>query len=342
MNRQRWGLSVMALGLVLVAVSAAALFLPRSVAEPTSFSPAPQGVKAFYLLLGRLGYRPVRWERPWRRLPQVGRLLVYQPYSPLSSGEETSLLAWVRSGHLAWVETNNRGLVQELLGAKLTAVSQPSAYAHPLRRDALTAGVKVVLPATSWRIVPGGTGVGEVGDEGGWVLASRNLGRGRLVVSTGYLLANAGLARGDNLRLALNVLERGPVLFDEYHHGYAMVPVSRKAASGGDIPPVAWLAIIQSGVALILALYWAGARLGPPVAPTSSAPLWAGEYALAQARLFRRARARRYILRELLNGQKGQVDPSLTAKVTQRLQPGGKAINENEFLALAEEIVEGG
>ncbi len=341
MNHRRWILVAVAVMVTLGTSVFIWRFLPRYVAAPTSFSPSPQGVKAIYLLLGKLGDHSVRWEQPWDRLPKTGSLLVYQPDEPVFPEETRALLSWVRSGHLVWVETENGNLIRSLLGTALVGGS-PRRYVHPLRRDVITAGVRSVFPDTTRRIVPGGAGIGEVGDGRGWVVAIRNLGRGRLVVSTGYLLANANLARGGNLRLALNILGRGPVLFDEYHHGYALLPAGRKTVAGPSLPPNDWVAVFQAAVAVGLALYWAGARLGPPLAPTGPAQPWAGEYALAQARLFRRAGAARYVLRELLKSRKGRVAPSLAAGVTRRLQAGGKPLKDNELLSLAVEIVEGG
>jgi uncharacterized protein DUF4350 len=65
-----------------------------------------------------------------------------------------------------------------------------------------------------------------IGDKDGAALADFKYGEGRVIIlSDPFVVANNGIARGGNLRLAMNIMRSmgAPgrrVLFDEFHHGY--------------------------------------------------------------------------------------------------------------------------
>ena len=70
------------------------------------------------------------------------------------------------------------------------------------------------------------TPVVHLGDSKGAVLADFEYGEGHVIfLSDPFVIANNGLARGANLKLALNLVNalggaRQKIFFDEYHHGY--------------------------------------------------------------------------------------------------------------------------
>lgn len=100
-SRDAWVL----IGLFVVMVMLFAIFA-RPMAQTsdlsTSFSAAPNGVKAFYTLLGeRLGYTVDRLESPYTELPdETSMLIVVGPVtsSPIAPAERVALEKWVRSG----------------------------------------------------------------------------------------------------------------------------------------------------------------------------------------------------------------------------------------------------
>src|SRR5690606_20737176 len=54
------------------------------------------------------------------------------------------------------------------------------------------------------------------------ILVDQKFGDGRIVILTDpYIVSNQGIAELDNMQLALNLVEgSGPIVFDEYHHGF--------------------------------------------------------------------------------------------------------------------------
>ncbi|MCL4499549.1 MAG: DUF4350 domain-containing protein, partial [Chloroflexi bacterium] len=79
----------------------------------TTYNPDPRGVKAFYTLLGRLGYPTGRLVRPYTEMPKnAGVLIVVAPHPPMptsgqpqyaskyyiTDAESDALAKWVRNG----------------------------------------------------------------------------------------------------------------------------------------------------------------------------------------------------------------------------------------------------
>jgi len=110
-NKDTWILAVLLILLGFLVV----LTVMRSTAEKevlelfprrTSYSTRPNGVKALYLTLERLGYRVRRHAAPLYLLPQdpavrAAFILSPEPFAPLASDEWRGLAEWVRDGRLA-------------------------------------------------------------------------------------------------------------------------------------------------------------------------------------------------------------------------------------------------
>ena len=65
--------------LMLLMVGATAMIAPQTPTQApsaSSYSPATDGAKAAYLLLGEMGYQTERWTQPLSELPQSGAGLV--------------------------------------------------------------------------------------------------------------------------------------------------------------------------------------------------------------------------------------------------------------------------
>lgn len=93
----------------------------------------------------------------------------------------------------------------------------------------------------------------------GALLLDYAYGLGRIVVlSDPYVVSNAGIARADNLQLAVNVVAGpgGLIAFDEYHQGLGSTRNQTLAYFSGT--PVLWM--FAQGVVLVLAVVWTRAR----------------------------------------------------------------------------------
>ncbi|HIJ64802.1 MAG TPA: hypothetical protein HPP77_02540 [Candidatus Hydrogenedentes bacterium] len=128
------------------------------------------------------------------------------------------------------------------------------------------------------------------------------LGQGRLVVAAEpAVFNNLGIGEADNSVLAYRLAagkERRQVVIDEYYHGAV---VQGNAFALAAVYP---FNVIGLGV-LAAALVWAwsvGVRFGPPVADSGPSRRSIVEYIDAVARLFRRARQHRFILRTCRDG----------------------------------------
>jgi hypothetical protein len=111
-----------------------------------------------------------------------------------------------------------------------------------------------------------------LGDSDGAVLADFKYGDGRVVfLSDPFVIANNGIARGSNLRLALNLIDSlgagrdgaaRRIYFDEYHHGYRgennpLVNYFRGT-------PMAWL-LLHGLLLSLLIVYTYGRRFARPL-----------------------------------------------------------------------------
>src|SRR5439155_22648688 len=135
-----------------------------------------------------------------------------------------------------------------------------------------------------------------IGAQGAVAAALATLGRGRIVRVFGPILANDRLLVGDNLEFALRLVgalrRNGPVVFDEYHHGYGgLLPGSRGIDRA---------ALLAAGAQVLLAALAYGAARGVREVPAVPAPdrrrRSSLEFVRSLASLYQRARARRHVL----------------------------------------------
>jgi hypothetical protein len=118
-------------------------------------------------------------------------------------------------------------------------------------------------------------------------------GRGRVIVlSDPYLVANKGIARSDNLRLALNVVtgagEGGSIAFDEFHQGRGAMHNQTLAYFAGT--PA--LVLFAQFALIALAILWtSGRRFARPLPAPRTARHSKLEFVASMAELQQRARA---------------------------------------------------
>lgn len=292
---------------------------------PSCFSAKPEGLLAFERLLVRLG-RPVETRTlPWDDLasaPAGGLLVVATPLQrPVDAREAASLRKWLIGGGSLMVVDDATTiesfpeLSQILEEADLRAQS-PLPEVDP---DTLTIGRPKTRASRGTPAHPSGPDLTRITlhaedgirsevsafplaiDYRGSVQAAEgSMGLGRIVRVQGPLLANDRILTGDNLEFALRLVDdlrgRGPILFDEYHHGYGgLLPGVR----GLDTAPITW-AGAQALLVVFLYALARGTRFGPARASREPRRRSSLEFVHSMASLYRTATARRHVIESAL------------------------------------------
>jgi hypothetical protein len=259
----------------------------------SSLSPAPDGTKALYTLLGDLGYGTRRSLVPLDGIDRDGTdvVVMVQPLLPLSPAEHDALVGWIEEG--GTVLLAGRMMDQGPLGQLSFAPDDLFAMHHPDQTGAggwtretpgpeqeLLAGVERFEFAS---LVGGSTTTVPVGRErASWrmgaheVLVTRQgsgfvevttAGEGRVIkIAEEELVTNQSIRLGHNLAFVLNALEahggRGRVAFDEAH---------RSLVAGAEpgvwdvLGPASGVAFLQLVLAVLAGLVAVGARPAPPL-----------------------------------------------------------------------------
>ena len=220
---------------------------------PTTFSTSPSGFKALFMLLEELGFPVSRLRRTYSNLKSSsGTLVVADPQIvPFSSREIKKLKEWIEKGNSLILlhggpqeYTTLPHLSRKKKGSKKSGHLNGVSLAGELglekmrfggdTRNTVAAssaelyGVQTlsVSSQTRWRVSKG-TWKTRVRDRAGPIIISKKMGKGEVTaISDTSVVSNGSLPLAENVRLlpAL-LLENGKpaqVMFDEYHHGYAM------------------------------------------------------------------------------------------------------------------------
>ena len=125
-------------------------------------------------------------------------------------------------------------------------------------------------------------------------------GLGRVIaVSSPDIFSNGGLRKGDNARLAYNIVrfhKRSVLWFDEYHHGYGRSTSVTRHFKESKF----WWPSVQLLVAFFLFWGLKGRRFGPPRPPATQESRSSMEYIAALANLFQKTKNSHYILQTVL------------------------------------------
>jgi hypothetical protein len=338
-KRFQWLLLAVLLAVPLIAAMYFGAHKPteRVSLAPSSYSAAPHGTKAAFLILERLGYKPRRWRLEWSRLKTERGILVYAPSEPLNSGGRYKPLSapaareiesWIARGNtlLYFLNPNERQISRNALlsqlGINLLSEELPSEVerTQTLRQflpTRIERDYDYVLPVpwtANVRRLSGDAVPAFAADAGRPVVVTDRMdfghvhlipyGHGRIYLfSSASFIDNQFIGRSDNLTLLLNILDReraknGVVLFDEYHHGYS---AEFGAASFTQLPVVrfaAWQALAL--FALFVVSSWR--RFGRPVPLTRDVRRSIREYTQSLGNLYLRARAHREALDFLFQG----------------------------------------
>ena len=241
--------------------------------DRSSYRSTPYGTRAFYTLLEESNYDVTRFEKPFTELKhgQPGTLIVIAPPKAHNPDEEefTALNRWVDDGGLLII-IDREIQVPVGNGTAQTERAESKAPVRPLQPTPFTRDVeRVALSEYATRVrVDSRSTTYHIGDAQAAILADSQVGEGRVVLLTDqFVVANNGISEGDNVILALNLLEErpaGPIAFDEYHHGYG------SSSAGGGLmsyfrgTPVPWM-LAQAGLIAALVVYSYGRRFGRPI-----------------------------------------------------------------------------
>lgn len=276
------------------------------VATPADAGTPEEALAAFFALVTDAGFARsadggFALEKPPER-EGLNTLFV----TSLSKDEREKLLEHVNAGNLL-LYAPLRAEVDPLLQALDVTVypgtgAEPEVLA-PAMPSLFTAGVgEVEAPVLAYMSLPLAAVPLLDNDRGLPVLALVPYGRGQVVLLTAPDLAsNEWLAKRDNAQLWLSLFramaERGPVLFDEYHHGFTSERSVAELASRYGLH----FAIGQLLVGLAL---WAGAlrRFGRPRAPPAQERLAAADALSAISRIYREGKHGAHAAAQILRG----------------------------------------
>lgn len=283
---------------------------------PSVDNPGPLGVRALYLYLQESG-APVSALREALDGPglaeSVRTVVVAAPSGrPVTEGEAEALRSWVsQGGTLVYLAARDAKARQPHLDAWLRISEGPmlaydSEGLPPGEKDLTGTTVRVWVPVGAARglerfrvsldrgiTVGGPEAVPLAGSRGAAVLWRMPEGRGEVYVLAGADLAeNRRLELLDNLRFWDALAARGPLAFDEYHHGAA--PKQEPPSARG-----LWVFVAQG---LLVGLFYAvsrGTRFGPPRPLVVEKHRSALEYVRSLGWLARRSKVERELVPEL-------------------------------------------
>ena len=324
----RTGKTTFLAGLIIINILAA-LLLQRYFAgtpEYSTYNAGPRGLKALYLLTGKLGLTNIRLEDSYRSLSDGVLIRVESRFGGLPAGLEIpsepegvppsepgsvpppegavdTLMQWVKEGGSLVLFTSRETDLTQALGLKLGdyfggAEVQPEETAFTADAGKLVfAGGRCLEPVKDAEVI--------ARSPKGDVAVSFALGRGRVIAITDpYPVTNKGIQEGDNVIFVANilrVLQPSRVTFDESGGAAA-----GDAATGGADRPVisktAAAAGVQAAAALLLLYIFWGRRFGRPVPLLRADTGPSAQYVNTMANIYRQGRAREIALESIFAG----------------------------------------
>jgi hypothetical protein len=272
-------------GAILLALIVATVVLAPSGDEdegpgiPTTYSTARNGAQAAYLLLGELGYRSERWEKPPTELPSDAEgtiLILARPANFPDKAQRDALLAFARSG--GWIVYAgdfpflflDAGEVTQPTPIRLSDPERekfPAIAPSPFTRTAATITMR---SAGRWRN-PESSQVPLYGDPQQPVVVTWRIGKGRILWwASPTPVTNSGISLEGNLPFFLDCISaarpgRSPaettILWDEFFHGYTGSLWDYFSKT-----PVPW-AMFQLAFVAIFVLFAFARRSGPIFTP---------------------------------------------------------------------------
>jgi hypothetical protein len=314
------------------------------------FAASPDGLRVLHGYLDRLGIERDTLQ-DFDELPEGATIVAVAP-DPLDKEptpvEIRRLEDWVgRGGRLVLVGPFAGALAGPGFGGS-PGTGVPTVALRPRVPSAFTDGVERVAVDGDRILLDSATWVTHLKDTGGQVLANKAYGRGQVVwLSSAYPLTNEGIAEADNARLAtLLVAGGGPVLFDEYHHGFVRGAGvwERLGASGRS-------ALVLVVVAVAVGLVSAARRLGPAIETPVRRDVRTGAYMASLAELYRKAGVRGPALHTLAEGLRESLvrrygtlevglarHPAASSALGTVTALAGETLSEERFVSIARDI----
>ncbi len=269
-------LILLGVAVLLIAFYWAAVILSQEyyvVAAPpgSTFSSEDTGARILINYLDELGIETNTLQQ-FDELPDSDATIVVmagRPFEKEPTGPEIRRVrAWIESGgRLVMIGPYASELPQGRLGGPLASGGEEATLA-PLLPSIYVQGVEHISVDSDRMLVEDPAWVTHFKDTGGQVLISRAFGEGDVVwLASLYPASNAGIGQADNARLAtLLAGSRGPVYFDEYHHGF-VTGSSVWDRLGGN----GRAAMLMAVVALVIAIVASARRVAPAIAQPRSA-----------------------------------------------------------------------
>jgi hypothetical protein len=293
--------------------------------RPSTFFTDPSGARALFLVVKQFFPAAEQWRRPFQFLPAppaASTLIVAGPQRPLGEREAQDLERWIgEGGQLILLTANGWPMRRQRAGEDAESddgsmdESSPGAAPTFLMRHE---------PALRWskpekKILTGHAGGDSITDEKlnlGWHAGFRQTGGARAIASAGNTLlaveipvghgrivavadpamaSNGALRRSDNAVWLIGLItswRAGPVLFDEYHHGFGQKRGTMELTLAFFSTPWGWC-VLQLAAAGLLYIFIYRRRFGrirEPLAPARASPL---ELIEARAGVFHTAGAQR-------------------------------------------------
>lgn len=207
----------------------------------SSFISHPQGTKALFLLLDRVGLEPERFRKPFTALSGTNKILFI--ISPETMGHEGALLGWIERGNTVLYFDARPGEAEKLyklLGMKeREGANAFDEYLEQSRSASFLDEGDTRANISGEMTAPGPHGFLPPVEAvpllkvGGEIRAFRlTLGGGRFYFfSDASAIENERLDRAENLKLILALVRSAEgILFDEFHHGFTAPAPARAQA----------------------------------------------------------------------------------------------------------------
>lgn len=259
----------------------------------STYNPRPSGLKAYFLLLQKQGFKVQRWSHSLEELPAEARLLLLaDPEQAVTQKELEALSLWISRGNTAAFFLDDRETLKSWdLIIRYQRLAEETITPSPSLP--LTEGVKILKEKGGYRLETSRKDLLVLAeDQTGPLMVLVPKGKGRLLlVSSPWMLSNAGLGEGDNYLFCLNLARLyaggAAVLFDEYHHGYGS---DRSLSSYLAKRPLFW-SLIQLLLWGLLFIYVRNVRLGRAKILHYEERRSALEYVASMANIYRLAKA---------------------------------------------------
>ncbi|WP_424529305.1 DUF4350 domain-containing protein [Sphaerisporangium viridialbum] len=288
----RGGRGMVLFGVIVIVVAALTALVTGTSTEGRRLDPANAtltGGKALAEILGRRGVRVERVSTAEDvvRLDGPGAQLLVSSTAYLGD-DDIATLSRTRADRL--IVGTTPGLLG--LAPGITASGQAAVRSREPRCDlpaavragsAFTGGAALSVPTGSVGCYPSGDGPSLVRSFSSRVVT---------VVADGAFMTNQRLAEDGNAALAINLAGARPVLIWLVPDESGLIPGSGDASAGDLVPAGVPWAVLQLGVALLLAALWRGRRLGPVVVEALPVVVRAAETVEGRGRLYRARRAR--------------------------------------------------